>query len=169
MVRNFLTLYSFILIFSTLSMLLIGGNIHYNSFKEQEVPSNYEYINFNDYASSHVACFCLLMINNLNILVKTLTLELGNNLFYEFYFAFFYFFSTLIIINIIQTLLLEMYIISDYSLSDSSEKDKNKENEIEKDIGRLYKSTTKTEEMQKEDENDNKKEIELTNMESVIN
>ena len=158
MVRNFLTLYSFILIFSTLSMLLIGGNIHYNSFKEQEVPSNYEYINFNDYASSHISCFCLLMINNLNILVKTLTLELGNNLFYEFYFAFFYFFSTLIIINIIQTLILEMYIISDYSLSD---KDKNKEKE--NNNVKLIKSDTKTEEIKKENENDNNIEDENKN------
>ena len=169
MVRNFLTLYSFILIFSTLSMLLIGGNIHYNSFKEQEVPSNYEYINFNDYASSHISCFCLLMINNLNILVKTLTLELGNNLFYEFYFAFFYFFSTLIIINIIQTLLLEMYIISDYSLSD---KDKNKANEKENKIDKLLNKATKTEEIKNENENNNSKEDEQSsnsNDDSVIN
>ena len=168
MVRNFLTLYSFILIFSTVSMLIIGGNIHYNSFKKQEVPSNYEYINFNDYASSHIACFCLLMINNLNILVKTLTLELGNNIFYEFYFAFFYFFSTLIIINIIQTLLLEMYIISDYSLSD---KDKNKANEKEKEknIKKLIINDTKADEIKKEKENDNNKNDEYINDDNAIN
>ena len=109
--RNLLTLYSFILIFSTLSMLLTGGNIKKNSFDKEEIPNNYEYINFNDFASSYISCFCLLMINNLNILVKSLTHQSRHKLFFEFYFATFYIFSTLILINIIQTLLLEMYLI----------------------------------------------------------
>ena len=125
--RNFLTLYSFILFFSTLTLLLTGGNIKKNSFDGKEFPKNYEYINFNDFASSYIACFCLLMINNLNILVKSLTFNTQHKLFFEFYFATFYFFSTLILINIIQTLILEMYLISDQSLSD------NKLDDIEKD------------------------------------
>ena len=129
--RNFLTLYSFILIFSTLSMLLTGGNIKKNAFnEEQEIPNDYQYINFNDFGSSYISCFCLLMINNLNILVKSLTFHTEKTLFYKFYFATFYFFSTLILINIIQTLLLEMYLISDNSLSD---KDVKKENMDKKD------------------------------------
>ena len=125
--RNFLTLYSFILIFSTLSMLLTGGNIKKNAFnEEQEIPNDYQYINFNDFGSSYISCFCLLMINNLNILVKSLTFHTEKTLFYKFYFATFYFFSTLILINIIQTLLLEMYLISDNSLSDKDVKKENK-------------------------------------------
>ena len=129
--RNFLTLYSFILIFSTLSMLLTGGNIKKNAFnEEQEIPNDYQYINFNDFGSSYISCFCLLMINNLNILVKSLTFHTEKTLFYKFYFATFYFFSTLILINIIQTLLLEMYLISDNSLSD---KDVKKETKTEKE------------------------------------
>ena len=126
--RNLLTLYSFILIFSTLSILLTGGNIKKNSFDGIEIPKNYEYINFNEFSSSYIACFCLLMINNLNILVKSLTFQSNHKMFFEFYFATFYFFSTLILINIIQTLLLEMYLISDQSLSDKQSNDK--ENEI---------------------------------------
>jgi len=125
--RNFLTLYSFILFFSTLTLLLTGGNIKKDSFDGKEFPKNYEYINFNDFASSYIACFCLLMINNLNILVKSLTFNTNHKMFFEFYFATFYFFSTLILINIIQTLLLEMYLISDQSLSD------NQIDEVEKD------------------------------------
>ena len=124
--RNFLTLYSFILIFSTLSILLTGGNIKNNSFNDRDdIPEKYEYINFNDFASSYISCFCLLMINNLNILVKSLTFNSEHKLFYEFYFATFYVFSTLILINIIQTLILEMYLISDHSLS-SKKTDKEK-------------------------------------------
>ena len=119
--RNLLLLYSFILLFSTLSILLTGGNLKKNSFdlEEDNIPANYVYINFNDFASSYIACFCLIMINNLNILVKSLTFQSRHMLFFEFYFATFYFFSTLILINIIQTLLLELYLISDYSLRDS--------------------------------------------------
>ena len=125
--RNFLTLYSFILFFSTLTLLLTGGNIKKDSFDGKEIPKNYEYINFNDFASSYIACFCLLMINNLNILVKSLTFNTRHKMFFEFYFATFYFFSTLILINIIQTLLLEMYLISDQSLSDNQLDDIEKE------------------------------------------
>ena len=56
------------------------------------------------------------MINNLQIIVKSLTLYVElNQVTLEFYFATFYFFSTLIIVNIIQTLLLELYLISDFS------------------------------------------------------
>ena len=128
--RNFLTLYSFILFFSTLSILLTGGNIKKDSFiNESNIPNDYKYINFNDFASSYISCFCLLMINNLNILVKSLTFETEHKMFFEFYFATFYFFSTLILINIIQTLLLEMYLISDQSLSDNQLNDKNKQKE----------------------------------------
>ena len=138
--RNLLLLYSFILLFSTLSILLTGGNIKKNSFdgEEDNIPDNYVYINFNDFASSYIACFCLIMINNLNILVKSLTFQTRHVLFFEFYFATFYFFSTLILINIIQTLLLELYLISDYSLKDSQlklkeeKKAKNENNEIKK-------------------------------------
>ena len=131
--RNFLTLYSFILFFSTVSILLTGGNIKKNSFKDNpEIPKDYQYINFNDFASSYISCFCLLMINNLNILVKSLTHQSRHKLFFEFYFATFYIFSTLILINIIQTLLLEMYLISDNSLSDKKSENgkENKENYI---------------------------------------
>ena len=127
--RNFLTLYSFILFFSTLTLLLTGGNIKKNSFDGTDIPNNYKYINFNDFASSYIACFCLLMINNLNILVKSLTFNTNHKMFFEFYFATFYFFSTLILINIIQTLLLEMYLISDQSLSDNQLDDIEKEKE----------------------------------------
>ena len=129
--RNLLTLYSFILIFSTLSILLTGGNIEKTDrdpFNNYDIPKSYAYINFNDFPSSYISCFCLLMINNLNILVKSLTIKSEHKLFYEFYFATFYVFSTLILINIIQTLILEMYLSSDNSLSSKKEEKEKKEN-----------------------------------------
>ena len=124
--RNLLLLYSFFLLFSTLSILLTGGNIKKNSFDDanDQIPEGYVYVNFNDFGSSYIACFCLMMINNLNILVKSLTYKSRHKMFFQFYFATFYFFATLILINIIQTLLLEMYLISDHSLSDLDKKNK---------------------------------------------
>ena len=133
--RNLLLLYSFILLFSTMSILLTGGNIKKNTFDDENdpIPKDYVYINFNDFGSSLISCFCLIMINNLNILVKSLTYQVKHKMFFQFYFATFYFFSTLIIINIIQTLLLELYLISDHSLSDNLLK-KKKEEEKQKQI-----------------------------------
>jgi hypothetical protein len=117
--RNLFTLYSLFLLFSTFSILLTGGTIKKGAFddiNDPSIPENYEYINFNDFPSAFVTCFSLLMINNLQIIVKSLTFYVElNQVTLEFYFATFYFFSTLIIVNIIQTLLLELYLISDFS------------------------------------------------------
>ena len=117
--RNLFTLYSLFLLFSTFSILLTGGTIKKGAFEnidDKSIPSNYEYANFNDFPSSFVTCFSLLMINNLQILVKSLTFYVElNQVALEFYFATFYFLSTLIIVNIIQTLLLELYLITDFS------------------------------------------------------
>jgi len=141
--RNLFTLYSLFLLFSTFSILLTGGNIEKNSFdnKVEAIPENYAYINFNDFPSSFISCFCLLMINNLNILVKSLTFHINSNqIVFQFYFATFYFFSTLIIINIIQTLLLEFYLNSNYSDNNNNiinnndnEKEKKDEKENKED------------------------------------
>ena len=128
--RNLLTLYSLFLLFSTFSILLTGGTIKKGSFddlNDPSIPENYEYINFNDFPSAFVTCFSLLMINNLQIIVKSLTVYVElNQVALEFYFATFYFFSTLIIVNIIQTLLLELYLITDFS-------DKNETKKLNKD------------------------------------
>ena len=141
--RNLNTLYSLFLLFSTFSILLTGGNIEKDSFNDDKInsiPEKYAYINFNDFSSSFISCFCLLMVNNLNILVKSLTHHINNNkIIFQFYFATFYFFSTLILINILQTLLLELYLNSDYSMSGQEKKEKRNddidyENEIDRSI-----------------------------------
>ena len=134
--RNLFTLYSLFLIFSTFSILLTGGNIEKDSFANNDsIPEDYSYINFNDFSSSFITCFCLLMINNLNILINSLTHNINSNkIAFQFYFATFYFFSTLIIINIIQTLILELYLNSDYSISDKEKSKDKKEEKIEEKI-----------------------------------
>ena len=88
-------------------MFLTGGKITKNAFENLEFPDLYVHINFNDFGSGFVACFCLTMINNINIIAKSLSYQC--NELYRSYFAVFYFMSTLIILNICSTLLLEMY------------------------------------------------------------
>ena len=100
-------LFSFFFLFCSLSMFLTGGKITKNGFDNLEIPNLYVHINFNDFGSGFVACFCLTMINNINIIAKSLSYQC--NELYKSYFAAFYFMSTLIILNICSTLLLEMY------------------------------------------------------------
>ena len=102
------TLFSFYYLFVTISMYFTGGKITKNCFVDiNEIPDLYAHINFNDFGSGFLSCFCLTMINNINILANSLSFGHSGN--YRIYFAFFYFLSTLIILNICSTLLLEMY------------------------------------------------------------
>ena len=105
-----MTLYSFYYMFSTLSMFLTGGKITTNAFdKIKDIPNKYVHINFNDFGSSFISCFCLTMVNNINIICRSLSHKCND--LYQAYFATFYFMSTIIILNLCQTLLLEMYLI----------------------------------------------------------
>lgn len=130
-----INLFSFFFIFSSLTMLITGGNIMKNSFiNNREIPNNYFHINFNDFGSSFLACFALTMINNLQILAKSLSYHAKNNggdRIMNSYFATFYFFSTLLILNIFQTLILEMYLTLKAKHIISSKK-KKKENTLKK-------------------------------------
>ena len=104
----FSTLFSFYYLFITLTMFLTGGNIKKKSFADDPtIPENYANINFNDFGSGFLSCFCLTMINNINIISKSLSV--GHSSYFQGYFALFYFISTLVILNISTTLLLEMY------------------------------------------------------------
>ena len=104
----FTALFSFFYLFITITMFLTGGNILQNSFKGNEsIPDSYANINFNDFGSGFLTCFCLTMISNINII--SISLSYGHSKYYQGYFTLFYFISTLVILNISTTLLLEMY------------------------------------------------------------
>ena len=104
----FSTLFSFYYVFTTITMFLTGGHITNDIFEEDPtIPREYSYINFNDFGNGFISCFCLTMINNINIISKSLSV--GVNQYFQGYFALFYFLSTLVILNISTTLLLEMY------------------------------------------------------------
>lgn len=104
----FSALFSFYYLFITITMFLTGGKITKDCFEEDpSIPREYANINFNDFGSGFLSCFCLTMINNINIISKSLSY--GVSEYYQGYFALFYFISTLVILNISTTLLLEMY------------------------------------------------------------
>ena len=65
------------------------------------------------------------MINNINIISKSLSV--GCSEYYQGYFALFYFLSTLVILNISTTLLLEMYM----SIQSKMKEIQNKKNETD--------------------------------------
>ena len=133
--RNLVMLYSFFFLFSTLSIFLTGGTIKKHNFDDiKDIPKSYVNINFNDFGCSYITCFCLMMINNINILVNSLSYNLSHKMFYKLYFATFYFFSTLILVNIIQTLLLEMYLISDNSQDNKKKKKLKSKKENKKEL-----------------------------------
>ena len=104
----FSTLFSFYFVFTTITIFLTGGHITKHIFDNlPDIPSIYCNINFNDFGNGFVSCFCLTMINNINIISRSLSA--GVSEYYQGYFALFYFLSTLVILNISTTLLLEMY------------------------------------------------------------
>jgi hypothetical protein len=103
-----LTLYSLILLFSTFSSLILGGKIRNHEFLGSEIPLYYHYLNFNDFASSFLTCFALLMLNNINITIEALTYPVSD--WVKAYFSIYYLLGILILLNIFQTYILDMYI-----------------------------------------------------------
>ena len=122
----FSTLFSFYYIFTTITMFLTGGHITKDIFVEDPaIPREYSNINFNDFGNGFVSCFCLTMINNINIISKSLSV--GVSQYFQGYFALFYFLSTLVILNISTTLLLEMYMSIQAKMKEVQHKNKRNE------------------------------------------
>ena len=127
----FSTLFSFYFIFTTITIFLTGGHITKDIFdNDPTIPGIYCNINFNDFGNGFVSCFCLTMINNINIISKSLSV--GVSPFYQGYFALFYFLSTLVILNISTTLLLEMYMSIQSKMKEikANKKDENTDEEV---------------------------------------
>jgi len=103
------SLFSFFFVFSTISIFLFGGRITKDEYtKISNIPDEYSHINFNDYGSSFLLCFCLMIFNDMNILIDYICGYY--DLLIKPYFVIFYFLSILIILNIFQTFVLDMYL-----------------------------------------------------------
>lgn len=103
------TLVSFCFIFTTISMLLFGGKVDIYRFKDHPlIPENYYNLNFNDYGSGFLFCFAMIVINNMNNIFDDLSLIYGQ--YMKLYFSIFFFLGIILIVNITQMLVLEMYL-----------------------------------------------------------
>jgi len=103
------TLISFCFIFTTISMILFGGKVDRYRFKDNTlIPENYHNLNFNDYASGFMFCFAMIVINNMNEIFNNLSLIYGQ--YMKLYFSIFFFLGIILIVNITQMLILEMYL-----------------------------------------------------------
>ena len=116
-------------IFSLIGMLLFGGMIRKDGFGDYPfvegpytVPSVFHLDNFNDFISSMVTLFTLMVVNNWMIQVSQYTYVTSNpqilaQLNFEgynknavrFYFIAFYYFSVIIGINLVVAYVLDMY------------------------------------------------------------
>ena len=127
--------FTFFYLYSTITMLILGGKINEDSYKnDNKIPNYYFYINFNDLGSSFITCFALMMLNNINISIDSLSSNIG--LSFKFYFILFYMIAIMLLLNICHTFILDMYIKhKEYNIkNESREKDKSMQlNKVVKD------------------------------------
>jgi hypothetical protein len=104
------TLISFCFIFITISMILFGGKIRRDRYlnNDKGLPSYYHYLNFNDYASGFLFCFATIVQNNMNLVFDDFSSFYGR--YMKFYFFIFFFLGINVIVNIVQMIILEMYL-----------------------------------------------------------
>ena len=98
-------------VFAMLGMLLFGGKITKGMnvlVNDQGIPDNYHLDNFNDFLSSIVTLFTLMVVNNWMVQVQMYCEVMDSNL-YRLYFGLFFYFSVIIGINIIVAFTLDMY------------------------------------------------------------
>ena len=104
-------------VFALLGMFLFGGLVHKDlDYPLVEgpytVPASFHLVNFNDFFSSIVTLFTLMVVNNWMISVSQYTFVTTgtyNKNFVRFYFIAFYYFSVIIGINLVVAYVLDMY------------------------------------------------------------
>ena len=109
------TIWSFFYIFSSVTMLIVGGKIKNDSFNNDRkifliiaIPIYYYHVNFNDFGYSYLTCFALLMVNNMNVVSEAISSTVGFST--QSYFTVFYFIACILILNILHSYILDMYV-----------------------------------------------------------
>lgn len=98
-------------VFAMVGMLIFGGKILKGMdvlINDVSIPDNYHLDNFNDFLSSIVTLFTLMVVNNWMIQVQMYCEVMGSDN-YRLYFGLFYYFSVIIGINIVVAFTLDMY------------------------------------------------------------
>ena len=97
--------------FALLGMSLFGGLIRRDmpEINGTDIPSTYHLDNFNDFFSSLITLFTLMVVNNWYVQVEMFVLVCAGNKWYRYYFIAFWYFSVIIGINIFVAFALDMY------------------------------------------------------------
>ena len=105
------TQFSFFIIFSTISMVMLGGKVKIDQYKnDPNIPEYYSHLNFNCFSSAFLTCFTLIMMNNMNVVTDALSQPVG--VFLKAYFCLFYFLGIINLLNLCQTYIMEMYVVT---------------------------------------------------------
>jgi hypothetical protein len=105
------TQFSFFVIFSTISMVMLGGKVKVDQYKnDPNIPEYYTHLNFNCFPSAFLTCFTLIMMNNMNVVTDALAQPVG--VFLKAYFCLFFFLGIINLLNLCQTYIMEMYVVT---------------------------------------------------------
>jgi hypothetical protein len=97
-------------LFSMLGITLFGGLVYAENssiFSDTEVPPNYVYNNFNDFASSSIVLFELLVVNNWWVIARVFSNATDN--YAQWFFLGFYLVAPFIVLNILISFVIEMF------------------------------------------------------------
>lgn len=99
-------------IFAQIGMLSFGGDVTKNNkviSEDYSIPDNYHLMNFNDFVSSLVTLYALMVVNNWMVITDMYVQIKDNNTWVRLYFCVFYYFSVIIGINIVVAFAIDMY------------------------------------------------------------
>ena len=101
-------------VYASVGMVLFGGKITTNStvlMNSEFGRANYYSNNFNDFASSLVTLFELLVVNNWHVLMNGFVLV--TNAYYRWYFISFWTIAVVVILNLVIAFVLEAFFAKD--------------------------------------------------------
>ncbi|CAI2386453.1 unnamed protein product [Moneuplotes crassus] len=93
-----------------------------NVVRNQNIPDTYVEMNFNDVANSFVTLFTLMVVNNWFVIVDMFEAVTGT-IWTRLFFVIFYFFSVLVVLNILVALSIDMYSSIESVNSQNEDKD----------------------------------------------
>ena len=106
-----LFLYIVYYLYAILGSWLYGGDVNIMSVSAQSptTPAFYYLLNFNSFASSLVTLFHFMVVNNWIVTIGMYQSVAGTYTFPEVFFASFWCFVTVILLNVIVALIIEIY------------------------------------------------------------
>ena len=107
-----MVMFTLFFLFATVADRLFGGLMTYNSpslLNDPSVPSSYVDMNFNDYMSSFITLFHLMVVNNWFVTVNIYVGLSNGHKSVRIYFILFYISCVIIILNILVAYVIDMY------------------------------------------------------------